>query len=253
MDHRKVTIFLNSAGNNYPIFKLFQTKNDPSIYLHMSKHNELRPSGVGKITFSGFPLTPLIGRIEYANAEVFFKPIDHSSIHKDGRAHTKFFDKTYYSRTSGLPLENLKGARHLWTIIPGLGSFKDENIVTKLPKDYLTLNMPEGVRTVAFVIFAIPKNVGQLDFQFQFPVDDLDMDDFDKETDMKKFPMNITALPFNHFIICFFVYWTLKFKSPPPLTYAFSDIFNLVPFVKQVNEQFIELELRAIISPNKDF
>ena len=234
MQHKRVRIFINSSGNNYPIFKLFQTKKDPSIYLHLSEHNELKRSGVGKIVFEG---TPLTGRIEYNNSEVVSKQIDHSSIHKDGRAHTKFTDKTYFSKTTGLPLKNLKGARHLWTIIPG--ALKRENIETVLPKDHITLNIPDNVPSVAIVIFAIPKGTN-LHFEFAFPADDLDLE-------TGKFPINILPLEFNFYTICLFAYSTLKFKSPPPRTYAFSDVFNLAPFVKEVNEKNIELELRELI------
>jgi len=237
MEHHRSNVFINSAGKNYPIFKLFQTKRNPSIYLHLFQHNELKRSGIGKITFEGTQDTPLTARIEYTNSDVFFKPIDHSSIHEDGRAHIKFFDKTYLSRTTGLPLKNLKGARQLWTIIPG--ALKDANIVTTLPKSYLILNLPENICAVAIDIFAVPK--GDMQFNFTFPAEDL-------ETDTGKFPINITALDFNSYAVYLFAYSTLKFKSPPPKTYAFPDFFNLVPFVKEVNEKYIELELKQFIS-----
>jgi hypothetical protein len=237
MEHQRITFFINSAGKNYPIFKLFQTKKDPSIYLHLSKHNELKRSGIGRLTFEGTPSTPLIGRIEYTNSEVFFKPIDHSSVHKDGTEHIKFFDKTYHSMIKGLPLKNLAYARHLWTIIPG--SFRPEDIVSTLPKNPLILNIPDNVCSVAVVILAVPKELGTLHFSFSFPVEDMDMT-------TKNFPMNVSAVNFNQYTICFFAYSTLKFISPPPTTYAFPDIHNLAPFVKQVNKKFIELELRGL-------
>jgi hypothetical protein len=237
MDHQRVSIFVNSSGNNYPIFTLFQTKRNPSLYLHLSEHNELKRSGLGKITFEGLLGAPLNARIEYGNSEIFFKPIDHSSIHEDGRAHVKFTDKTYFSRITGLPLKNLKVARHLWTIIPG--SFRDKNMVTTLPKDHNILNIPDDVGSVVFVIFAVPK--GSLQLNFSFPAEYFEMG-------TGKFPINILPLDFNFYTVYLLTYSTLKFISPPPTTYAFPDFFNLAPFVTEMNEKYMELELRELIS-----
>ncbi len=215
MQYQNSTVFIGSAGNNYPIFKLFQTRKDPSIYLHLFGQPESKKTGVGKINFAGNPLT---GKIEYTNPEIVSKRIDHSSIHKDGKTHTKFTDKTYFSKTPGLPLENLKSARHLWTIIPG--TLKRQNIMTKLPKDHIILNTPGNVPSVAIVIFAIPKSTN-FHFEFTFPVEDLEMN-------TGKFPINILPLEFNQYTICLFAYSTLKFKIAPPRTYAFSDVFNFI-------------------------
>jgi hypothetical protein len=243
MDHSRVSIFVNSSGNNYSIFTLFQTKRNPSLYLHLSEHHELKRSGLGKVTFEGHLGTQLTARIEYGNSEIFFKPIDHSSIHEDGRAHVKFTDKTYFSRTTGLPLKNLKIARHLWTIIPG--SFKDKNIVTTLPKDHQILPIPDDddVFAVVFVIFAVPK--GGLKINFSFPVEYF-------KVDTGKFPINILPLDFNFYTVYLLTYSTLKFISPPPTTYAFPDFFNLAPFVTEMNEKYMELELKELISNKID-
>lgn len=241
MDNQKLSIYINFKGINYPIFKLFQTKRDPSIYLHLYRHNSLKKSGVGKIEFVG---PPFLGRIYYGNEEIVFKPIDHSSIHKDGNAHIKFIDKTYTSRTKGLPLENLNCARQLWSVIPG--TFKEEDAVTEVPKNSFIINKPSDVGPLAIVIFACPK-CENINLSFSFPEDDFTYDKVDEKGN-KQFPLNTFAFPFNQYTICLLAYSTTKFIVEPPITYALPDFYNLAPFVKAMEKDYMEVELRALIS-----
>ena len=241
MDNQKLSVFIEYQGSSYPIFKLFQTKKDPSIYLHLYRHKSINKSGVGKIDFTS---PTFLGRINYDSEVIEFKPIDHSSIHKDGNAHIKFFDKTYLSRTKGLPLENLKSARQLWTIIPG--TLKEEDAVIDLPKKSFAIHKPSDVGSLAIVIFASPK-YEKLNFNFPFPEDDFTYDKVDKNGNVQ-FPLNIFAFPFNQYTICLLTYSTTRFKFEPPITYALSDIYNLAPFVTAMERNYMEIELRELIS-----
>jgi hypothetical protein len=73
----------------------------------------------------------------------------------------------------------------------------------------------------------------------------------DLEPDTDKFPMNFTGLDFNFYAIYLFAYSTLKFKSPHPNTYVFPDFFNSVPSVIEVNEKYMEKELKQYISHSR--
>lgn len=236
---KEIKVFINKSGKHFRIFKLFRTTNDPeSIYLHMERHNALEGSGIGKFVLSG---SPFLGNIFYDKSNIEFHPINHSSIHADGRRHTKLKSGEYENITYGIPLRGLKTAKPLWTIVPG--EFDPEKEVKVLPKNEFVINEPDEVHARCIIVFAAP--TGNLNLTVPFPVEYFDMSS-------NRFPLNSFGFQMPNFSIFLLVFSSLTFFVPPPRSYAFSDIGGLTPSIKSMQKDHMEVELRGMVYSHSD-
>lgn len=239
---KEIRVFINKSGKHFRIFKLFRTTNDPeSIYLHMERHSALEGSGTGKFVLMGNTESPFLGNIFYEQSNIDFHPIDHSSVHADGRRHIKLKNGEYENITYGIPLKGLETAKPLWTIVPG--EFKPEKEVKTLPKNEFVINEPDEVRARCIIVFAAP--TGNLNLTIPFPVEYFDMSN-------NRFPLNIFGFQMPNFSIFLLVFSSLTFLVPPPRSYAFSDIGGLTPFIKSMQADHMEVELRGMVYSRSD-
>lgn len=235
--HESVTVVINKDGQNYRFCKLIPSRNDASIFLHLYKHRRLHADGLGKLTF--YQGSPILGTVRYDDAEVVLSPIDHSTVHGTGVQHVKFLDNTYATQQIGIPLKGLPGARPLWTIVPG--KFETAMVFDRPKGRIHGIKEPPEIPARALSLFAIPKGTfGALNIAF-------DLDDLGDQIPP---PIYVEPVEFRFFDVVFFWYSTGKFIAPPPVTYVFPALGNLAPFIRAVNDQSMEVVLRAITKDN---
>ncbi|MFA6249966.1 MAG: hypothetical protein WC686_00490 [Candidatus Shapirobacteria bacterium] len=86
---------------------------------------------------------------------------------------------------------------------------------------------------------------GNLNLTVPFPVDYFDMSS-------NRFPLIIFGFQMPNFSIFLLVFSSLTFLVPPPRSYAFGDIGGLTPFIKSMQKDFMEVELRGMIYSRSD-
>ncbi len=200
--------------------------------LEPSKVNDGKGGMIGRI-----PITS--DRFEINFSEISTPAeVDHTSLHASGQSHTKLKDGSYsinYSKEmGGIPLKDLKTAKHLGTLIAREAKLEDEQSPTR--KTDVIIERNKGQSTTILDLMAVPQGVN-LKFNMNW--------DMENER-MVQLTVGMFGLPFKDLTVMIFARHSDGFDKQPPKTVHLPDMNNLVPFVVSLDDQRAVIQISQL-------
>ncbi len=229
----KYRLFIKEGSNHYLIAHIWQgTDGSLMMKLEPSKVSDGKSGMVGSI-----PITS--DRFEIKFSEISTPAeVEHTSLHASGQSHTKLKDGSYainYSKDmAGIPLRDLKTAKHLGTLIAREAKLEDIQLPTR--KTDVVIERNKGQSTTILDLMAVPQGVN-LKFDMNW--------DMENER-MVQLSVGMLSLPFKDLTVMIFARHSDGFDRLPSKTVHLPDMNNLVPFVVGLDDEKAVIQISQL-------
>ena len=212
--------------------RLWQQKSDESLMLRMQPGKHSTGGTVGKIEITGDTV-----EINYDEINTPAE-IEHTTIHASGQSHTKLKDGTrsinYDKDHAGIPLKDLKTAKHLGTLLSR--EMTDDDVVKAERATDVPIERNVGQKFSVLDILAVPKGIN-LNFNFEWDM---------KNERQVQMNVGVHRLGFNGFDVYIFTRSSDQFDKVPNRTLHLPDMNNVVPFVVKLDEKKATIKLSSL-------